>query len=59
TDIGVGGRGGSERRKIRKMSKKGTRNSGIIRNESSVSNESVETVATSTNLNQDVQDSFG
>ncbi|CAG8801428.1 542_t:CDS:1, partial [Dentiscutata erythropus] len=44
---------------IRKMSKKGTQNSGITRNENSVSNESSETIATSTSPNQDVQDLYG
>ncbi|KAF0381758.1 hypothetical protein F8M41_012065 [Gigaspora margarita] len=41
------------------MSKKGTRNPTITRNESSVSNESTETVATSSSQNQEAKNSDG
>ncbi|RIB30469.1 hypothetical protein C2G38_2152619 [Gigaspora rosea] len=48
-----------ERKQICKMRKKGTRNPIVTRNESSASNESSETIATSTSQNQDVQISDG
>ncbi|CAG8651535.1 21750_t:CDS:1, partial [Dentiscutata erythropus] len=43
--------------KIRKMSKKSTQNATITRNESSATNESVETVAASTCQDPEAQDS--
>ncbi|CAG8809450.1 17196_t:CDS:1, partial [Dentiscutata erythropus] len=41
--------------KFAKMSKKGTQNLAITRNESSISSESSDTIATSTSQSQDIQ----
>ena len=51
--------GSPERKQIRMMSKKGTCNSTITRNESSISNESSETIASSASQSQDIQVSDG